>query len=360
MNYRENKLGLKVLTDDGYKSFSGIAHIGNEIIYRINIEDNLFLECSGKHRLYVDDMKKISVKDLTNKNLVNTVFGKKKIISIIKTDRVEPVYDLIDVEGNHRYYTNSVLSSNCQFISSDETLIDSEFLVSKLKSKQEIFSIKKVRWFSEPEPNHIFGVSLDPSMGTGGDASAIQVFDLTTMTQIAEWKDNRTPTDRQLNVVYDILSYLYYTLSENPHHKGEPEIYWSYENNGCGEGIQVALKLIGEEKFPGTLISDTTKRNGMNTTMKNKLTACSIFKRMLEKKKLTIISAPLISQLKGFVYSGGSYKAKPGMNDDLVMATMLMIRIYEIVSKWEDNIADEGDLLDDDNDDDAPMPFGIV
>lgn len=248
-----------------------------------------------------------------------------------------------------------------EFISSDETLIDSTFLLEQMKGKPEKFFIKKVRWYAEPEANHIFGVALDPSMGTGGDSSAIQIFDLTTMTQIGEWKDNKTPTDKQLNVLHEILSYIYYELCENPYHKGEPEIYWTYENNGCGEAVNVAIKLIGEDKFPGTLLSDSNKRNGMNTTQKNKLTACSIFKRMVEKKKLTLNSAALISQLKGFVYSGGSYKAKSGMHDDLVMACILMIRLYEIVAKWEDNIADEGDLLEDDDDDDtAPMPIGIL
>lgn len=248
-----------------------------------------------------------------------------------------------------------------EFISSDETLIDSTYLSEQLKSKSELFRIKNIRWFSEPEPNHVFGISLDPSMGTGGDSAAIQVFDLTDMKQIAEWKDNNTPTDKQLNVIHDIQSYIYYELVENSAHRGEPEIYWTYENNGCGEAVGVAIKLIGEDKFMGTLLSDTNKRNGMNTNRRNKLTACSIFKRMLERGRLHIYSAPLISQLKGFVSGDGSYKAKSGMHDDLVMACIIMIRLYEIVVKWEDNVADEGDLLEDDNDDDtAPMPIGIL
>jgi hypothetical protein len=53
---------------------------------------------------------------------------------------------------------------------------------------------------------------------------------------------------------------------------------------------------------------------------------------------MRIRSKPLISELKTFVRGAGSYQAKSGSHDDLVMATALIIRIFQIVSEWETNI----------------------
>ncbi|AXH72830.1 MAG: large terminase protein [Caudoviricetes sp.] len=345
----KNTLNLKILTDEGYKNFAGISLMGYEDIYKLSLENDLYIECSRKHKVLTSNFEKVSVCDLKVGDLVKTEYGNKKVISCIKTDKKEPVYDLIEVDGIHRYYTNNILSSNCEFISSDETLIDSTYISDKMKSKNEIFTIEKnVRWFKEPEANHVYAISLDPSMGTGGDPAAIEVFDLTTLEQVAEWKDNQTSSINQVKLIRTILLFLHTSMVDDPNQKGEPEIYWSYENNANGEGTLVAIELTGLENFPGTLLSDKKGgRTGLHTTNSSKMTACSVFKRLVEKNKLKIYSAPLIAELKNFVASGAGYKAKIGEHDDLVMTTLGIIRIYNMISKWEDNVAREDDIVDD-------------
>ena len=41
-------------------------------------------------------------------------------------------------------------------------------------------------------------------MGTGGDYAAIQVFELPTYKQIAEWRHNTTPIPAQIRILKDI------------------------------------------------------------------------------------------------------------------------------------------------------------
>ena len=36
----------------------------------------------------------------------------------------------------------------------------------------------QTRWYKKPTAEYTYAVALDPSMGTGGDYSAIQVFEL--------------------------------------------------------------------------------------------------------------------------------------------------------------------------------------
>ena len=66
----------------------------------------------------------------------------------------------------------------------------------------------------------------------------------------------------------------------------------------------------------------------MITTNKSKLTACAKFKEMIESDRMTINSKSLISELKNFVAIGlNRYEAKIGETDDLVMSSLLAVRM---------------------------------
>jgi hypothetical protein len=77
----------------------------------------------------------------------------------------------------------------------------------------------------------------------------------------------------------------------------------------------------------------------------------------VESKKLTINSFGLISELKAFVASGGSYAAKIGDTDDLVMSSLLVVRILQQLSDFnyslEEHIRDHDEVI-------APLPFFAV
>jgi hypothetical protein len=103
--------------------------------------------------------------------------------------------------------------------------------------------------------------------------------------------------------------------------------------------------------------SGVKKRKGFNTTHKSKLAACAKFKNLLETKRLKIHSKSLISELKTFVASGGSYAAKIGETDDLIMATLLIIRMIQHLGDFhfelESQIRDHEEFI-------APLPFFAV
>ena len=98
-------------------------------------------------------------------------------------------------------------------------------------------------------------------------------------------------------------------------------------------------------------------RKGFNTTNKSKISACAKLKNLIESKRMTIYSRPLISELKTFVASGAGYAAKPGESDDLVMSLVLIVRIAQIMQSFDSQI----DLKMKDSLEDIvqPMPFFI-
>ena len=56
---------------------------------------------------------------------------------------------------------------------------------------------------------------------------------------------------------------------------------------------------------------------------------------MIETDRLKVHSKILVSELKAFVASGSSYKAKPGETDDLVSACLLSMRIMAVLKDWD-------------------------
>ena len=65
----------------------------------------------------------------------------------------------------------------------------------------------------------------------------------------------------------------------------------------------------------------------------------------------------MLSEIKTFIASGSSYSGKDNEKDDLVMATLLVVRIVQQVAQYDENAYDE--LRDTFSDEDKvePMPF---
>jgi hypothetical protein len=203
----------------------------------------------------------------------------------------------------------------CEFITDEETLIN-QIILQQLEAREPLFKEGQIRWYKKPVKGMIYVLALDPSMGTGGDPAAIEVYEANTLTQVAEWRHNKTDIPNQIRLLAEICRYINGII-------GDPEsIYYSLENNSVGEGALISLAEYGEHNIPAIFISEIGgKRKGFNTNNRTKSAICTKFKSLVENRKLTINSKALISELKTFVATGGSYAAKKGDNDDLVMSS---------------------------------------
>jgi hypothetical protein len=249
----------------------------------------------------------------------------------------------------------------CEFIIYEETLINSTKLADML-GRDPIYKMGQVRWFKKPTAGHIYLAALDPSLGTGGDYGGIQVFELPSFTQVAEWQHNLTPVQGQCKIFRDVLRYIQEEIGSG----NTGSIYWSVENNTIGDSALVVIENLGEETFPGLFLSEPLRkghvkkfRKGFNTTFGNKISACSRLKYLIEEDKMIINSKILISELKSFIASGTSFKAKQGQHDDLVSAVLLIVRMSVILAEWDPKVF-ETMRIDQINDDwEAPLPIYI-
>ena len=352
----KNNLGLQVLSDTGWSKFEGLLIRGSKQTVIVKTRTNSIV-CTPDHNFYTPQFDLIEAKSLKPRSKILSSNGINSVVSI-SIATVKPVYDLLEVEKNHRFYANGILVKNCEFLIYDETLINSTTLID-LVGTPPIEKQGQIRWYKKPEKGKTYVVGLDPSLGTGGDPAAIQVFELPTMIQCGEWQHNKTPIQRQIGILKEICDYIA-EIIQTPN-----DIYYSIENNTLGEAGLVVISEMGEENIKGTFLSQPVTpgssrlhRKGFTTTNRSKLTVCAKFKSLIESKRMIINSQNLISELKTFVAHGAGFSAKQGERDDLVMASLLALRMTQALQSFDSEI--DSHMRDSASDFIPPMPFIMI
>lgn len=350
----KNNIGLQVLTDTGWSNFNGLLVRGSKQTLIVRTTSRNII-CTPDHKFYTPNLEFVAAESLRPRSKILCNSKTDTVVSVTMA-KIEPVYDLLEVEKNHRFYANGILVKNCEFLIFDETLINS-IVLAELGGIEPTYRTGQVRWYKRPTKGHVYLVALDPSLGTGGDPAAIQILELPECNQIGEWQHNKTIVQRQAAIIKEICQTLYEVT------ESESDIYYSVENNTLGEAALISIADIGEENIKGTFLSEPAKvgssrryRKGFTTTNKSKLAVCAKFKSMLESKKMTICSNNLISELKNFVASGTSFAAKSGETDDLVSSMLLAIRMVQTLQNFD---SDLDERLRNNGDDNfvEPMPF---
>jgi hypothetical protein len=250
----------------------------------------------------------------------------------------------------------------CEFLVYDETLVSS-LKLAELVGREPVLRMGQVRWYKTPTPGNLYLIALDPCLGTGGDYAGIQVFELPSFTQIAEWQHNITPIQGQVKIFRDVLKYIESEVGADYN----SNIYWSVENNTVGEAALVVINDLGEETFPGLFVSEPARkghvrkfRKGFNTTFSTKISACARLKFLIEENKMTINSRVLLSELKSFIAAGVTFKAKTGQHDDLVSALLLIVRMSVILADWDPKVFESLSVNSMSNEEwEAPLPIFV-
>jgi len=249
----------------------------------------------------------------------------------------------------------------CKFLIFDETLINSINLAN-LEGCEPIMKMGQARWYKQIDPRSTYLISLDPSLGTGGDYAAIQIIEVPSLIQVGEWHHNMTPIQAQIKILRDLLKH----IDDQCQAAGvSSSIYYSVENNTVGESALISINELGEETFPGLFLSEPIRkghvrrfRKGFNTTHASKISTCAKLKQLVETKRLTIKSKTLISELKTYIASGVTFQAKTGQHDDLVASLLLAVRMVMVLQDWDPAIYDKmREEIEEEYD--LPMPIYI-
>lgn len=255
-----------------------------------------------------------------------------------------------------------------EFIPDLETLISPTFL-AEMKESNPMATINNIRWYKRPSKDYMYMVGYDPASGTGGDYSAIQIFEFPSMEQVGEWKHNKTDVSDQVRILKKIMDGFKTSGFD------EDKVWWTFENNGVGESVITAIKEMEDQDIEifGQLVnekrgrrSSLLPRKGMRTGKDNKRPNCLRMKKWIEQGKLKVRSKATIKELKTYVTTRTSFGAVAGENDDLVMAMLLCVRLAQKAIDDEEEVLGDSnmfnefsDLVDDDSEGEYfPLPVG--
>ena len=323
----------KIWTPKGWKPFDGVKKVGNQQTLKITLEDGQSICCTKDHKIYVNLFECVEAQTLNEGDSIFTQDG-MMTIDKIEDNGFQDVYDVLEVGTFNYFYANNILVHNCEFIGQSNSLIDANVIRQLLLDLENVtykFVVDgDIRFYEELKPNLKYLIGVDTSMGVDGDFSAIQVFSFPDMVQVAEWQSDRLNQNLQVEKLKTLTEWMYEDIKAkgNVH----PDIHWSLENNGSGEGFICALREKGDVHYikRATIINERgNKRIGFTTTRTTKPAACSQLKILVESNRLKIRSRQLAVQLSNFsAKSATSYSANGEGHDDLVMATVIVLMMY--------------------------------
>lgn len=253
---------------------------------------------------------------------------------------------------------------DCEFLSSDALLVNS-IRLNQLRWEPPLWeSLGFKFWVPEEQlggRDKIYMLSLDPATGSGGDFSAIEVFDFPGLNQVAEFRTNNL----NIPLLYSKLGWLLRRLTQIQD-GGRAEVLWTFERNGIGEALSALYYNDEKQVMEAELVSDSPTKFGVFTSGRQKVLSALQLKTMMEKTNggLNVKSQDLVFELKHFVAKGGSYCAKAGATDDCVMATLGIMRLLKRLSEYnEEAFSKVNEYVDPDASIDESgdyVPFAIV
>ena len=309
------------MTPQGWSNFDGVRKIWADDILSITTHTGKNIKCTSDHLLYTK-LGFMPVATLQLDYEIYTTEGFERVLSI-NTVSPEHVYDLINVKDSPQYFTNSILSHNCEFHGSSGTLI-AGWKLKELVAAIPIREKDGLKQFEQPQKGHNYSCVVDVSRGRGFDYSAFHIVDVTKMPykQVCTFRNNLiTPLD-YADVIFQTC-------------KNYNNCAVLIETNDIGE--QVARDIMYEFEYENILSTTNAGRAGkkissgfspntdygVKTTKTVKSVGCSILKLLIEQNQLLINDFETIHELSVFSRKGTSFEAEEGNHDDLVMGLVL-------------------------------------
>ena len=109
--YKTYNSKMKVKTNEGFKKFDGVLDqgISNELL-SISLSNGEILNCTYDHKILLND--NISFITASFLEIGDVLYPNIEILNI-SDHKTERVYDLLNVENIHSYFTNGIISHNC-------------------------------------------------------------------------------------------------------------------------------------------------------------------------------------------------------------------------------------------------------
>lgn len=316
----------EILTPNGFVDFDGIQMLKKktkEIIF----ENGSNLRASYNHKIYDTEGNEIFIRDVFVGDKIKSNNGFLIVGDIIDHDDETYVYDIINAGEGNLYYTNGIVSHNCNFLGSGDNVFDSE-LMHKVRENYLMDPIRKLLgnalWiWKEPVEGHRYLLGADISRGDSEDYSSMQIIDFDTREQVLEFV-GKVPPDTMAEICYkwasaysafvviDITGGMGVATSRKMQEMGYKNMYV--------DGIDFANKWKYDPKA-------MDKIPGLNFNNK-RVQIIAAFEEAM-RHDFRIYSNRLFNEMNTFIYINGRPDHQKGHHDDLIMSIAMAIYVAE-------------------------------
>jgi len=220
---------------------------------------------------------------------------------------------------------------NCSFLGSGDNVFGEEYIkvqeaLTCLPKSSGFFDNNLWTW-EEPQENQQYLLAADVSRGDSDDFSSIEIFNVDTGEQAAEWH-GKVPPD-MLGVMINEIGLKYQALA-------------IVDITG-GMGQATVIKLC-DLNYPYLFYSDSNKNNVLKSQMSkykksdtlipgfiigpNRTLAIQALELAIREGHIKIRSKRLIEELRTFVWINGKADHMRGYHDDLLIAVAMLLFVF--------------------------------
>lgn len=299
--------------DGTFVNFDGIQKLENRQTVEVVFDDDSSIICTNDHLLKT---KNNTFKTAESLRLGDELANRAIVRYTRNLTGLRTVYDIVNSKTK-TYLSNNVISHNCSFVGSSNTLIESSILntlvyINPLDEKND------VRYFKYPEKDHNYVITVDVSRGRGLDYTAFIVVDISSNPYniVCTFKNNTISPNVELPVLLNRIGRLY------------NQALILVENNDLGESVGNALWFDWEyENLLWTHNEQIAGHGtiGVKTTRKVKSVGTNAMKSLIENHQLKLNDYRIIQELSVYVrQKRGLYGAQDtSINDDLCAGLFL-------------------------------------
>ena len=330
----------KILTPNGFQPFSGMRKTTKSEVIEISLSNGKKIQSSLDHKFIIKS-KECYAKELSiGDELTPTI----SVINLELKRGDFILYDPTDVNNGHLFIADTVTSHNCDFLTSGHTVVEGEALKwygeNMIKDPIETRGELRDFWiWKRVDYTHDYIVSADVARGDGGDDSAIEVIDVTTMEQVAEWIGQVPPRTLGQMAVAIATEYnsallvienknIGYDAVQEAIDTGYSNLYYTYRSDNYVDPAKHIAKNYDLKQKKDMV-------PGFTTTTANRPMIINKVERIFEQRELKMYSKRLHNQLLVFVWLRGKAQARPGRKDDAVMAIGIALFIKDTALKMK-------------------------
>lgn len=339
---------FEILTPSGYQDFFGIRKLNKNCHYVILLNTGKTIKCSDNHPFIFHSMELRSCDIKVGSKITGDDGIDVEVVSIKKIDESIDLYDIISVNNGNIFNVDGIVSHNCDFATSGNTVIDVPILdfykQTMVRDPIETRGMEKSLWLWEyPDYTRSYLVSADVARGDGADFSAFHIIDVETFTQVAEYKGQIGTKDygnmlvniateyNNALLVIENLNIGWGTIQQVLDRK-YPNLFYSSAD----------LKYVDVEHQMTNRIHATEKKMtpGFTTTSVTRQLIISRLESYMREKSINIQSTRTIDELYTFIWNHGKAEAMKNYNDDLVMSFAIGLWVRDTALKLRQQAVD--------------------